>query len=452
MAGASDKARFYLEQSVPELQELERKQIFSKTEITAITKKRSDFEHKLNARGSYPADYARYAEYEMNLEALRRKRIKRLGIKGATKHVGQRRIFFILDRATRKFHGDVGLWMQYIEYAKKEKSYKKLSQILSSVLRMHPTKPELWLYAAQSAIDLEADMTAARGYMQRGLRFCKNSKTLWLEYAKLEMIYIAKIAARRTILGLDQELQRKAEGPSLDDHDADMLALPEITAEDIDPSLRKDNDLDQLARQNLESMPAFTGAIPMAVFDTGMKQFQDDDTVGEMFFNMFAEFEKLPCLPTILQHVVDRMLAHTPLSPSTLTCYCRQPIVGVDVVSADFPAALGVSIERLREASPKATNQARFAEKSLGWLLPPLAVEELDTNIRKVIAVVVRQSIRSIGGEGAELNAEKVAALGDKLHGAGLQEDAMRLLSKGIELYGSHDGLLAIQDKIQQSQ
>ena len=30
MAGASDKARFYLEQSVPELQEYARKKIFSK--------------------------------------------------------------------------------------------------------------------------------------------------------------------------------------------------------------------------------------------------------------------------------------------------------------------------------------------------------------------------------------------------------------------------------------
>lgn len=30
MAGASDKARFYLEQSIPELQEYERKSIFSK--------------------------------------------------------------------------------------------------------------------------------------------------------------------------------------------------------------------------------------------------------------------------------------------------------------------------------------------------------------------------------------------------------------------------------------
>ena len=49
---ASDKARFYLEQQVPELQEYERKQIFTRDEIAAIAKKRSDFEHILNARGS----------------------------------------------------------------------------------------------------------------------------------------------------------------------------------------------------------------------------------------------------------------------------------------------------------------------------------------------------------------------------------------------------------------
>ena len=34
MAGASDKARFYLEQSIPELQDLQRKQIFSEARFS----------------------------------------------------------------------------------------------------------------------------------------------------------------------------------------------------------------------------------------------------------------------------------------------------------------------------------------------------------------------------------------------------------------------------------
>ena len=78
----------------------------------------------------------------MNLEALRRKRVKRLGVK-FSHYSGQRRIFFVFDRATRKFHGDTGLWLEYLNYAKREKANKKVAQILTSMLRMHPTMPEI---------------------------------------------------------------------------------------------------------------------------------------------------------------------------------------------------------------------------------------------------------------------------------------------------------------------
>jgi U3 small nucleolar RNA-associated protein 6 len=36
-SGASDKARFYLEQSIPELQQLERKKIFTKVRLITST-------------------------------------------------------------------------------------------------------------------------------------------------------------------------------------------------------------------------------------------------------------------------------------------------------------------------------------------------------------------------------------------------------------------------------
>lgn len=67
----------------------------------------------------------------MNLEALRRKRVQRLGLKSKS-HLGQRKIFFVLDRATRKFYGDIGLWMQYIDFAKKEGASKVLLKVFAS--------------------------------------------------------------------------------------------------------------------------------------------------------------------------------------------------------------------------------------------------------------------------------------------------------------------------------
>jgi len=283
---ASDKARFYLEQQVPELQEYERKQIFTREEIAAIAKKRSDFEHILNARGSKAADYVRYATYEMNLDSLRKKRCKRLGVK-ATAHGGQRTIFFILDRATKKFPGDLGLWVQYVQFCQKEKASKKLAKVFTSMLRLKPREWGLWVLAAKHYAEEVGDMTTARSYMQRGLRFCKDERRMYLEYAKLEMVYLAKLAARRKILGLDEE--RKApEGP--DEEDDNMMMLPEISAEDLDPEANKGvEEVNAAALERLANAPAYTGAIPLAIFDAAMKQFSEDSDVANDFFDLVAD-------------------------------------------------------------------------------------------------------------------------------------------------------------------
>ncbi|KAL1635432.1 U3 snoRNP protein [Diplodia intermedia] len=398
MSGA-DKARFYLEQSVPELRELERKELFSRDEITAIAKKRSEFEHILNGRGtSSPSDFARYAEYEMNLESLRKKRAKRMGVK-AGGHSGQRRIMFILDRATRKFHGDVALWFQYLSYLRSQKSTgKKMKEVLTSVLRMHPTKPDLWVWGARTALDADADMTSARGYMQRGLRFCKNSRQLWLEYAKLEMIYVAKIAARRQILGLDQERKKKEE--VAENPDADMIALPDVTAEDINPSLAKDDGVDEVALQNLANTPVLQGAIPRAIFDEAMKQFQHDPRLAEQFFDMFAEFNRTPCTRTLLQYIVDTLNKRNQTALSTQICNFKLPLFGLEPTSAEFPSALGKSLQSIKaslQQSPQTKQQ--LAEKAMLWILPIIHVEDLDDALRQVLSASLRQYVRSLQGE-----------------------------------------------------
>ncbi|OJD28074.1 hypothetical protein ACJ73_00530 [Blastomyces percursus] len=392
MATASDKARFYLEQLVPEFKEFEKKKIFSRDEISAILKKRSDFEHRINATGPKPADYARYAEYEMNLDTLRRKRTKRLGVKSPM-HTGQRRVFFILDRATKKFHGDISLWMQYIEYARRQKAYKKLGQIFMNALRLHPTRVELWIYAARYALEDHGDMTQARSYMQRGLRFCKSSKLLWLQYAKLEMIYITRIATRQQILGLDAT--RKSPSAIADDSaadpNADVIALPVVTEEDINPSLEKEDGIDEAALENLNSTPALAGAIPIAIFDAAMRQFGNDTAIGHDFYTMVSEFTKTPCLRRVLSHIVESMMATDPTSPHAQICYIMLPTADIEITSAQFPRAFGTSLSRLKECN----NQNTAGNKSLpkevvAWLQPLVTAEGIDPALCKVMTATLR--------------------------------------------------------------
>ncbi|KIW28522.1 uncharacterized protein PV07_08180 [Cladophialophora immunda] len=386
MAAASDKARFFLEQSVPELKEYERKGIFSAQEITSIARKRSDFEHKINARGSTPADFARYAEFEMNVDALRRKRVKRLGIK-STAHNGKRRIFFVFDRGTRKHPGDIGLWMEAIDFARKQKAYKKLQEMLTHVLRLHPTKADLWIHAAQYAMEENGDITEARSYMQRGLRFCKGSRAMWLEYARLEMSYVAKIHLRREVLGITT---RDADQPGQahpGDADENLLRLPRLTAMDI--SLNSENDdVDTSALQKLESTPALSGAIPVAIFDAAMAQFLDPK-FGLDFFKMLLEYDDIPACRKVADHVTALLLKEYPQSWSSHACHVQLPLVSIRPTSADFPSALRDMLVRLKEARRK-SNSPELIGWAKGSLEKILQTSDLDPAIRTVADSVIK--------------------------------------------------------------
>ncbi|MCJ1307745.1 U3 snoRNP protein [Agyrium rufum] len=397
MAAPSDKARFFLEQSVPELQELERKKIFSKVEISSINKKRSDFEHKINSRGSSPADYARYAEYEINLESLRKKRTKRLGIKTGNNHFGQRRIFFVLQRATRKFHGDLRLWVQYADFARTQKSYKKLSQILTDMIRLHPTKAEVWIYAASYSFESQGDVMEARSYMQRGLRFCQDSWMLWLEYARLEMLYIAKITARQQILGLGgTEKPAKAIAEDGTDAGQDHVLLPRITGEDLGPSL---DTIKQTTKANnfIESR-ALWGDIPITIYDTAMGRFQDPD-FGEQMFDMVAQFNNLPCMSRIHSHIADHLISLKPNHPASLVCQIRAALSGIDILSAEFPRSLTQSLKRFSEVLE--AHQTAFVSNPLpvliGKIVPffasYLGKDDLDPDIANVLGSIVKKAI-----------------------------------------------------------
>ncbi|KAK2734926.1 U3 snoRNP protein [Myotisia sp. PD_48] len=388
MPGASDKARFYLEQLVPELKEYEKKKIFSKSEISSITIKRSDFEHRINDRGSQPSDYARYAEYEMNLDTLRKKRIKRLGVKSAA-HTGQRRIFFILDRATRKFHGDISLWMQYIEYARKQRAHKKVSQIFTDALRLHPTQVELWICAGQYALQEHGDITQARAYMQRGLRFCKNSTSMWLQYAKLELIYIYKICERQRILGLDKSKEPSSTMNKSLGEPAINGTPPPLTEEDVNPDLA-DDTADQAALQTLSSTPALSGAIPITIFDAAMKQFGNDIGVAETFYALAAEFERIPCLQRILSHITNSMITNHPTNAAAQVCHIKCAVAGINPTSPEFPRALSTSLKRIREYMTEGNRDIKeLAHGLIEWLRSLLSTESLDPALQKVIESTV---------------------------------------------------------------
>ena len=73
-----ERVQWNQEQMLSELKDLQQKRIFSPAEVREILKKRSAFETALIRRVPRKRDFLAYIEYEMNLERLRRVRVKKL--------------------------------------------------------------------------------------------------------------------------------------------------------------------------------------------------------------------------------------------------------------------------------------------------------------------------------------------------------------------------------------
>lgn len=102
-------------------------------------------------RVALKSDFLKYVQYEVTLEALRKKRVQRLSayyVPGKRCYVNGpidatetktslsdyciiRRQFYILERAVRKFKSDVSLWIQYIELAKSNNARSLVGKLCS---------------------------------------------------------------------------------------------------------------------------------------------------------------------------------------------------------------------------------------------------------------------------------------------------------------------------------
>jgi len=362
--------------------------------VSSITKKRSDFEHVLSSRESKPEHYVRYLEFEISLDSLKRKRRKRLAVKHIS-YNGQRRIFFIFERATRKFPGDMDLWTRYLDYARDQTAHKRVGKIFTTVLRLHPTNAELWIQAARHAS--QDDVPAARSYLQRGIRFCPKERRLWLELMSLEMLFIAKTTEKLRMLGANGQ--------------ADATKGESAT-----------NALSAMA-----STPALTGGIPIAVFDAAMKEFNNDVVLAEDMFDLVAEFSSLDICSRILRHVL-KFLDERARSNG---CSFKFTLLGVDPLSVEYPTALRTSIQSYRSflaSTSDADHQVRLAQRVLSTFLPLSLVEETLPDLLEVVNAIIKECIALLGSD------DKVQSLVSLLEDRNQGEEAGHLIKMADEM------------------
>ncbi|KAH9533312.1 hypothetical protein CY35_18G045200 [Sphagnum magellanicum] len=215
----ADTVQYQLERMLPELEDLESRKLFSRSEIKEIVRKRRDFEYMLKRPSTLKRDYLRYVQYETELENVRRARKKVISHNLLSKgekwrgslcdRASAMRIMFIYERAVTRFKGDLDLWFRFLEYCRAQGS-RRFQKAATKALRLHPTVPGLWIYAAAWEFEHNLNVTAARVLMQRGLRMCPKSENLWVEYFRMELTAAQKLKARQIVLGIGHKPRPEA--------------------------------------------------------------------------------------------------------------------------------------------------------------------------------------------------------------------------------------------------
>ncbi|ANZ75038.1 BA75_02365T0 [Komagataella pastoris] len=380
----AENVRYFLEQTVPELEDLERKNVFSKTEINKIMRRRTEFEHRIAGRASKSADFIKYIQYEMNLDNLRRKRIERLsptGIVDMSQSVsdwsGQRKILFIFERAVRKFYGDLQLWSLYLQYAKELGSINVVEKIYSKMIQLHPTDTDLWISAAKFEFEENANAKNARTLLQRALRFNSEQEKMWLNYFVFELSYVSKLLLRRRILGLNSATQQieQQELDRIEKEDEQRQINEKIQAnEDIftdnfqSLSTVKLNNLPETDINMLgapDSNPALKGDVALAVFriavDTltktrrGFKGYSL--SLVKKFISIVDGFEVLD-REYLVSSIVTHMSSLEPTCSEYIVIVLTLPLRYLSISSPELPVKLQLSVNNyLKLDEPSIKNE-----------------------------------------------------------------------------------------------
>lgn len=392
----SEKVRYYLEQSVTELQDLKKRGIFGDEELKIIMKRRTEYEHRITARTAKPSEFLAYANYEINVDKLRTLRVKRLrkagslSGSGVSDWAGSRRIMFIFDRGTKKFPQNLNLWMRTIDYAKQQNAVNVINKSMSSMLKLHPTNPEVWVYVAKYQAEDNASIQEARAVLQRGLRFNADSVYLWAEYMRLELIYVAKILARRKLLGIQSA--RKSEEKEQNKEAQLDLSTSDVVAVESELKNLPDINIDILGDVSVN--PALRGDVALAVFDAGAAQLPDADQMelSERALDIFDLFTALD-RTYLCDHVIQWASQNRANDPKVKVWALTLPVRHCARNSSQLPDQLRILFNLYSKEQKHSLEVRQLLREYLTdrFLADAASEPPLDENLRQAIELFLRK-------------------------------------------------------------
>ena len=382
----SDKARYALEKSIPELEDLEKKGLFKRKEINMIVRRRTDFEHRIAGRGSKPADFLAYAKFEKNVDRLRVKRLARMkdhidGTPSVSNWSIPQRILFVFQRGTNKFPSSMELWAAYLKYARKQESVKVVYDVYSKLLSLQPRNVDVWLSGAKWEFEYNKNVNGARALFKRCLRFNTEEERVWLEFLKFELNYLSKLLTRRKLLQLvsersqledlqENEAQKEGvEGEDGANASQNIVAL-NVDDDEINTELNNLPEMNVSTLGSVDDNPVLRGDLIMIIYDvfiqTMTKRLAEPErrekTKG-LAYKVLSLVDKFDILDRthMCDYIIQDLIQRYPQDPVCLVLQLALPLRYVTLDDDNFVGSLQQNVKFYQAwvAKSKLSNESK---------------------------------------------------------------------------------------------
>ncbi|KAM9481968.1 U3 small nucleolar RNA-associated protein 6 homolog [Clarias gariepinus] len=298
----ADLVQQRVEERIPALEQLERVGLFTRREVKLMLKRSTALEYKLHRSVQSKDDYINYIQYEVNVLELIKKRRARIGYQFKREEIEFpiiQRINSVFRRATSKWQEDVQLWLSQVAFCKKWGTKGQLSKVFSSMLAIHPDKPNLWIMAAKCEMEDRDSSESARHLFLRALRFHPESKKVYQEYFRMELMHAERLRKQQ------EELERAKIDIGEYEFSPEILSgkLAEVIYQDATQKIKGAEFL--LSLLQIAALFDFTRELQDSILRDLQTQHTDDSVTWDFMARRELEAGVAPELPSAQNRAAD---------------------------------------------------------------------------------------------------------------------------------------------------
>ncbi|KAJ3268890.1 U3 snoRNP protein [Terramyces sp. JEL0728] len=458
----ADDVQYHLEKMLPEIQDLQERQVFTPVELKQIVKKRTDFEYQIHRKIVKKQDYLRYIEFEMNLEKLRKKRKLKYNLDNEETGITLsdysivKRIHSLYQQALKRFKGDVHLWTQYFEWSLLQKSFKTLGKQFATAIALHPAKSIFWIMAAKYEYEENSNMTSARVLLQRALRINPHEQKIWLEYFKLELLWIQKLLDRRRILfkeGGDIGEQTK----QTDSVEVGTIEGEQDKAEIIDQVLlhsKQDGTNEMMQKELTPMQQALVNLlIPKSIYKNAIRAIPDLE-FRLKFIKVYLLFDVDS--NEARKEIYEGVMTDFPKNVQAADVWCKKSLDGLDIEDPEYPVAVSKTVAAYNDLAKTMPKLWGFYEQFLTNQLRKVNEE----NLMQYLTILLKKCYTDAHESGnaplelyhswylSEKNPEILELALSKYHWSGLLWNEKLSVDPSVELFEQAIKVVKTEEKL----